>query len=72
MHQAAELSDIKLESTKQGATIVLVAKRAEDIAKVQESARQIAAMLSGQECPEHAGRGGMHHHGHQQPAQNPK
>jgi hypothetical protein len=68
MHQAAELSTIKVEQTKQGAVIQLIAKKPEDVAKVQQSAQQMAAMLSSGACPMHAAHGGgMHHmHGHEQ------
>jgi len=68
MHQAAALSDVKVEQTKQGAVIKLVAKRPEDVAKVQQSAQQMAAMLSSGSCPmhaAHAGNGDMHQHHHQ-------
>jgi D-lyxose ketol-isomerase len=72
MHGAAELSDIKVEQTKQGAVIHLVAKRAEDVGKVQQSAQKLMGMLNGQQCPMHAHHGGMqhggmHHGGMQQP-----
>jgi hypothetical protein len=61
MHEAAELSDIKVEQTKEGAVIRLVAKRPEDVSKVQQSAQKLAGMLSGKDCPMHAHHGGMEH-----------
>ena len=61
MHEAAELSDIKVEQTKQGAVIHLVAKRAEDVSKVQQNAQKMATMLKGQPCPMHSHQGGMQH-----------
>lgn len=54
---AAELSDIKVELTKSGATLRLTARRRQDVSTVQESAQQIAAVLSSGEClvdPEHS------------------
>lgn len=74
MHEAAELSNIKVEQTKQGAVIQLIAKRPEDVAKVQQSAQQLAAMLSSGECPMHAAHADMHphhHHHHHQGAAPP-
>ncbi|HET8937530.1 MAG TPA: hypothetical protein VFN67_29005 [Polyangiales bacterium] len=64
MHEAAELSDIKVEQTKQGAVIHMVAKRAEDVSKVQQSAQKLANMLGGQHCPMHAHHGGKEGHQH--------
>ena len=65
MHDAAELSDIKVEQTKQGAVIHLVAKRPEDVSKVQQSAQKLASMLNGKDCPMHGQHGGMpHQHKH--------
>ena len=61
MHNAAELSDIKVEQTKQGAVIHLVAKRAEDVNKVQQSAQKLASMLNSKNCPMHPHHGGMEH-----------
>ena len=71
MHQAAALSDIKVQSTDAGAVIELVAKRPEDASKVQESAQQMAAMLSGG-CPMHGAHGAAHHHHHAHPAATQK
>jgi hypothetical protein len=66
MHQAASLATIKVEQTKQGAVIQLVAKKPEDVSKVQQSAQQMATMLSSGSCPMHAAHGGgMHGHGHE-------
>lgn len=61
MHDAAALSDINVEKTKQGAVIHLVAKRAEDISKVQDSAQKMAGMLKGEPCPMHKHHAGMQH-----------
>jgi D-lyxose ketol-isomerase len=61
MHHAAALSDIKVEETKQGAVIHLVAKRAEDVKQVQQSAQKLASMLTNQQCPMHSHHGGMEH-----------
>lgn len=61
MHDVAQLSDIKVEQTKQGAVITLVAKRAEDVGNVQQHAQKLASMLNGQACPMHAHHGGMQH-----------
>jgi hypothetical protein len=68
MHQAAELSDVKVEQTKDGAIIRLVAKRPEDIGKVQDSAQRMATMLSHDDCPMHAGHGMHGHHPSSSPA----
>ena len=67
MKAAAELSEIKVELTKDGATIRLRARRTEDLSKVQESAQQIAAALSGGDCMMHASHhcNHRHMHGHQ-------
>jgi len=72
MHEAAELSDIKVELTKQGAVIQLVAKRSEDVSKLQQRAQQIAEHLKSGGCPMHAGHGGMHHQGHHNPPSDAK
>lgn len=65
MHEAAALSDVKVQTTEAGATIELVAKRPEDASKVQQHAQQMAAMLSSGQCPMHGAQGGMHHEHHQ-------
>lgn len=69
MKAVAQLSEIKVELTKDGATIRLRARRLEDLSKVQESAQQLAAALSGGDCMMHASHdcqhGHMHGHGHQ-------
>jgi hypothetical protein len=72
MHEAAELSDIKVELTKQGAVIQLVAKRAEDVSALQQHAQKLAETLKSGECPMHAGHGGMHQHKHAQPTPSAK
>lgn len=68
MHQAAALSDVKVEQTKQGAVIQFIAKRPEDISKVQQNAQQLATMLSSASCPMmHEGMQHEHEHKHQAP-----
>ena len=71
---AHELSDIKVELTQKGATIQLTAKRAEDVSKLQESAQEIAAALSGGNCMMHMAYGAMHEHprAHGQPKADTK
>ena len=64
MKAAAELSDIKVELTKDGALIRLRARRAEDLSKVQQNAQQLATALSRGDCMMHAGEHGTHGHGH--------
>jgi hypothetical protein len=68
MRATSELSEVKVEMTKDGATIRLRAKRAEDVTKVQEAAQQVAAALSGGDCMMHASHhcdhGHKHGHGH--------
>jgi hypothetical protein len=74
MKATAQLSEIKMELTKDGATIRLRARRAEDVSKVQENAQQITAALSSGDCMMHAshhcnhenkpGHGHGHGHGH--------
>jgi glutamate-1-semialdehyde aminotransferase len=66
MHQAATLSDVKVQTTAGGAVIELVAKRPEDAAKVQQSAQRMAEMLNAGGCANH-NDGGAHHHHHSQP-----
>ena len=71
MKTASELSDIKVELTKNGATIRLTAKRAQDVSTVQESAQQMAAALSSGKCLMHGdheckqNHNHMHGHGHE-------
>ena len=78
MHEVLGRADVKVEQTKQGAVIQLIAKRPEDVQSVQQSAAQLAAMLNGTaSCPMHqgmhAGHGpGMHHHDHPAPPASPK
>lgn len=75
MHEMAELSTVKVEQTKQGAIIQLMAKKPEDVGKVQQQAKRVAAMLTSGSCPMHAEHGGMHHHHHHHqdaPAPTPK
>lgn len=63
MHAAMDLADMQVEQTPQGAIIKLVAKKPEDVQKVQ----QLAAKLGGEGggCPMHDGMHGMPegHHG---------
>ena len=40
-----------MEQTKQGAVIQWIAKRPEDISKVQQNAQQLATLLSSGSCP---------------------
>lgn len=75
MHQVVGRAEIKVEQTKQGAVIQLIAKRPEDVQSVQQGAAQLAAVMNGTAgCPMHEGMhpghgGGMHQHRH--PAQQP-
>jgi hypothetical protein len=65
MKKASELSDIKVELSKNGAIIRLSAKRAQDVNAVQESAQEIAAALSGGDCLMHSDKECMQHHKHE-------
>jgi hypothetical protein len=75
MHGAMELADIQVEQTREGAIIKLVAKKPEDVQKVQ----QLAAKLGGEGggCPMHDAMheghhgGMMHHHPPTAPAPAP-
>lgn len=57
MHGVFELADLKVEDTKQGAVIQLVAKRPEDVAKVRELAKEMAMHAHEEGCDM------MHEHG---------
>jgi len=60
MHGGWELADIQVQQTADGAIIKLVAKKPEDVQKVQ----QLAAKLGSAEgCPMHAGMHEGHHAG---------
>jgi hypothetical protein len=80
MHQVIGRAEVKVEQTKQGAVIQLIAKRPEDVQSVQQGAAQLAAMLNGTTgCPMHQGMhsghgGGMHQHQHKHapPQPSPK
>jgi hypothetical protein len=51
MHQTAALSEVKVEQTKQGAVIQMIAKRPEDVSKVQQNAHELARLLNSGSCP---------------------
>lgn len=78
MHGAFELADFKVEDTKQGAAIQLIAKRPEDVAKVRELAKELASHAHEDGCSmmhEHDEHMHGHHgdgmHEHNAPASKP-